>query len=468
MRLIYYTAIVLACVFCTPADGASLSAEQLQRAQEAVDRINLYRKMHGLSAVPHDQSSSAACYAHADYLDQNPNELGNPYTENSALPGSTPEGKAVAPISLVTTGSSGADSVTAMFNSYGFRGFFIAGDLTKTGYGDAPNDGFPIAVVRVGDIHKPQNLLSPPPNSKGNAVGTFRGADIVLYGATATSVSELLASSITAGGSPLEHTSQVTTTSGSRPDAKHDIVLTPNSPLPVNSLISVVIDYKENGATKKAEWSFSTSETGTFDPVAAAASAGGGNTTPVDPPSDTSDADADGFPANVENAAKTSPTDAASTPFANQTAPAASALALPKLQVKLNFAKRDSDSLSLSGTLPVAADFTPDQKQVIVDVSGIARAFTLDIKGKGTALNTIGLETQSFKLAKPKNLVAKYQLKLARANLRGDLDGDGLTNADNAGSGVKIPVAVYFTQAIFTHEYNATYKAKANRTGMAK
>lgn len=444
------------------------TAEQLQVAQDVVTRINLYRSIHGIDPVVLDNAFVEGCIAHANYLDLNPSQLSNPYTEDLSLPGATSAGKAVAEVSNVSYDIIGVASIDSLFNNYANRGFLLAGDFTKAGYGDTPgtSGGRPIAVIRTGDVHSPTGFVSPPNGAKGVAATQGQtgflatlGPAILLYGESESSNIEIVSSSITSGGAAIEHTATAKTTSGSRPNLLKDIHLAPNA-LPVNSLITVVIDYKENGQTKHAEWSFTTSETGAFDPVAAATAIppgpGGGT------PSDTTDADADGFPANVEIAAGTSATDAASTPFSGEPAGTAQALNVLKASIKLNFAKADSDSIQFNGALSVPAGFVPTGVQVIVDVGGAARAFSLTEKGSGVN------GASSFKLSKPKDNMAKYKAKLGKGNFAIDLADDGLSNTTAVDASVTVPVTVYFNGTVLRLDVAKLYTAKAGKTGRTK
>ena len=61
-------------------------------------------------------------------------------------------------------------------------------------------------------------------------------------------------------------------------------------------------------------------------------------------------------------------------------------MAITKMQVKLNFAKLNADSASLSAILDLDAGFSVTNKPVItLDISGAQVPFTLDAKGRGVS-----------------------------------------------------------------------------------
>jgi hypothetical protein len=475
MRTCHTILILVAACLSFTAHAASLTPEQQQRAQEVVDRVNLYRKLHGVAAVTLDLNLSGACVSHASYIDQN--RSADPYSEDSALPGFTSEGRAVAPATIFTTTLTGAAAIDFFFSRYAFRGFVLAPDFTIAGYGDSPgtNGGSAVAVLRVGDTHKPTGLESPKNGNKGQAAtkavlslsdfGATVGLDIILYGSTSTSIAEVVSTSITAGGSPVAHTVSVQTTSASNADKKGDIILSPTGPLPAGSLISVVIDYKENGAAKHKEWSFTTSASGLFDPVEAAASAGSGGG--GGPSKTEADSDADGFPDELESALGTLANDATSTPT-GATAVAGTPT-ITKASVALNFAKPSSDSISLMGTLPVPDGFVVSGTQVTVDVGGVIKTFTLDEKGASPASTT---ESLKLKVKAVQGVIsaqeAKFTLKCSKSDFVSTLSDESLSDTTIKGQAVNLPVVILFNGQLFKATHPLLYTAKAGKNGRAK
>lgn len=175
------------------------------------------------------------------------------------------------------------------------------------------------------------------------------------------------------------------------------------------------------------------------------------------------DLDGDGFLDAIEGAAGTSSLDAAATPFSGVPAGPPQPLILSKLQIKLNFAKPNSDALSLSGALPAPDGFAPIGQQVIIYVSGVAKAFTLDEKGK-----SLPSGKDSVKLSKPKLGAAKFSAKLSGGAFAKTLEDEGLANADAKNEIKQVPVTVVFNQALYQGAQAQVYSAKAGKSGRTK
>lgn len=107
------------------------------------------------------------------------------------------------------------------------------------------------------------------------------------------------------------------------------------------------------------------------------AAGGGGSTT-------STDTDSDGFTDELEIALNTDPNSASSSPLNNKPLEQISSLTVSKKSVTLNLKKPASDSITLSGALPVPAGFNGSGQKVILDVGGVIEIFTLDAKGKST------------------------------------------------------------------------------------
>ena len=198
--------------------------------------------------------------------------------------------------------------------------------------------------------------------------------------------------------------------------------------------------------------------------VIAAAGSGGGSTTS----NSLLDTDGDGFPDELEIALGTSPTDPKNTPFGGAPAGTPQALTLAKFQIKLNFAKTGGDSISSSGQIPIPASFSPSGKQVVVDVGGVIRIFTLTDKAAG--VSTQG-DTLKVKVKSVKGVVAAqtgtFMLKIAKGNFADKLTDEGLINA-NTSATVNVPVIVLFNNALFKVIPSVPYKAKQSKSGMTK
>jgi PKD repeat protein len=136
--------------------------------------------------------------------------------------------------------------------------------------------------------------------------------------------------------------------------------------------------------------------------------------------------------------------------------------------ITLNFAKPNKDSLTLKGEYPVPAGFSPAGRQVVVDVAGVTRTFTLDANGKGSVSDG----TFSLVLRKARGAVVaqrgKFTMTLKNTSLQTQLAAAGLTNADSTGILVDLPVETTFAGTTYDSVADVVYTAKAGKTGVAK
>ena len=155
-------------------------------------------------------------------------------------------------------------------------------------------------------------------------------------------------------------------------------------------------------------------------------------------------------------------TDSTST---NLTVAIAYELNVTKLQAKLNFAKPDSDSCSLTATFATCPGFDAANKTVIVEIGGAQVSFELDDRGRGrtgphtcrvTYSNSAGLWT--------------FTAKLKSGAWQTSWDSHGLRNAMIAKPGVTVtlPVVLVVGDAAFAGDPQLSYTAKAKKSGLAR
>lgn len=179
---------------------------------------------------------------------------------------------------------------------------------------------------------------------------------------------------------------------------------------------------------------------------------------------DINDIDGDGFPNDIETAAKTDPLNAASTPFGGQPAGATQPLPVTKVSVKLNFAQPTlMDSVSFGGTIPNTLTTIPAGTVFIAEVgdvngkSGVIQVFTLDAKGKSTP--------KGLTLAKPLGAVSKFSVTLTKGTFAAMLTGAGLTNSNATKAPLTLNFNVYFNNTSFAAASSVQYTATMAKTG---
>jgi len=198
----------------------------------------------------------------------------------------------------------------------------------------------------------------------------------------------------------------------------------------------------------------------TFDPLAVP---GNGTNSSVD-------ADGDGFSDEVETALGSSPLSSVSTPFKNN-APASEILPLLdlKLGIKLSFSKPNTDSISVSGTLPVSKGLIVAGQKILVDVGGVTKVFTLDAKGATPKGNdTFKMSVKASKVSGVFPQTAKYSAKFSKGSFAALLSDEGLANATVKSAPATIPVTIVFNENELRSDVPVLYSAKAGSSGSVK
>ncbi len=181
---------------------------------------------------------------------------------------------------------------------------------------------------------------------------------------------------------------------------------------------------------------------------------------PSVPPGSVTDADGDGFSDNLETAAGTSPNDPASTPLNGARAPAPLPLPDLKLSIKLNFARPNSDSITLSGSLLLSDGYNVAGKTMLLEVGNVAKVFTLDAKGSAkVAGNSVTVKSKGTAAR-----IAKFSVKISKESLGDKLAATGLVNATMTKE-VAVPVTILIDSKIFQKAQAQNYKATQGKSG---
>ncbi|MEI6085702.1 MAG: PKD domain-containing protein, partial [Verrucomicrobiota bacterium] len=139
--------------------------------------------------------------------------------------------------------------------------------------------------------------------------------------------------------------------------------------------------------------------------------------------------------------------------------------ATTKLQMKVNFAKPDADSVKFQGEVGLDPAFAITGKQVLLSVGDATLAFVLDSQGKGT--NPLGKFQIKFN-SKTGNWTVKASF--SKGTWRTPWATYGLTNTTNAkpGVAVTVPVILVVGSDSFMIDRVLTYTSTKDKSGQAK
>lgn len=435
---LFVAALLLSCTVF------ALDSAQMVRGQAAVDRMNLHRKICGLNPVVLDIAMSEGCVKHAAYLNQNEDQILaglDAHHEVSTRPGYTAEGAYAGEHGDITYGHTGTSAIDSWMGTYYHRSPILSPGVTKVGYGDDPGSktGYTIAVLQFQTYTTLDDTLCPARDSKGNQTHGNRegevpspipnfsnknGYPIIAYFKESNPRVGLISSSVTAVGAQLSHTAISPNHPQNADFEGNAICLITDDPLPVNTLITVTLNYQLNGA-QTLTWSFTTSKTGEFDPD----EAGG---TPAPTPSGGS-----------------------------------GLLTVSKSTMKFNFKDHLKDSMQLSGMLQTAGS-APVAANVQITLAGMTRNYTLDSKGKMLQ----GGETFALK-GKNKDGVftvndVTFSLTMKKEDVWAMVKSLGFTNETVSGEAINMPVEITINGMNYAGAKMLTYNAKQDIVGTAK
>lgn len=141
-------------------------------------------------------------------------------------------------------------------------------------------------------------------------------------------------------------------------------------------------------------------------------------------------------------------------------------LDIKKMSISLNFSKQQADAISISGTLPLPANFTPANQAVLLVVGGVGRTFKLDAKGKAAATPNGTFKLQFKKSAAPG--FGKFTISISKAILQKFFEDEKLTNRTVKAESDPVRVTIFFTNAMYDKDQAQVYTAKQNSMGKTK
>jgi sugar lactone lactonase YvrE len=147
----------------------------------------------------------------------------------------------------------------------------------------------------------------------------------------------------------------------------------------------------------------------------------------------------------------------------------ATSFTVSKGSVKFVFNKSGADSMSFTGTLPVAPGLVPSQMSLNVYIGGYASKFTLNAKGKDSnktgSILLSGKQSKSGGYTEPP---VKFTYSVKKQSLLADLQELGFSSGNASGQPVTVPIIMVLDGNGFQASYNSTYIAKQGKGGSAK
>jgi PKD repeat protein len=141
-------------------------------------------------------------------------------------------------------------------------------------------------------------------------------------------------------------------------------------------------------------------------------------------------------------------------------------LTLVKPSIKLNFAKANSDSITVPGVVIVPTGFNPNGAKVYFDVGEVVKSFTLASGAAKTATSSVKFSikaTGGVVLLQTAKFTASFKGAFAAT-----LAADGLTNAAASNKPVTVLYTLIFNNTVLQKSQTLHYTAKAGKGGAAK
>jgi len=182
------------------------------------------------------------------------------------------------------------------------------------------------------------------------------------------------------------------------------------------------------------------------------------------------DDDGDGLSDIFEDAIGSSPLDAGNLPLDDPSqAKNPGPLDVKKMSIKLSFSKTLTDSITISGTLPVKAGFTGANKKLTVDVGGVIKSYTLGAKNfVKVGSDYVKLSVKAKKGVVSADQAAKYSIKISKGTFASTLADDGLGNENAKNKATTVRVDVLFNGQYLRKLVPQIYTAKQGSSGRTK
>jgi hypothetical protein len=178
------------------------------------------------------------------------------------------------------------------------------------------------------------------------------------------------------------------------------------------------------------------------------------------------DSDGDGFSDSLEQLAGSDPGSFASTPFGIDPLGTPQIAFVKNLRIVLILKPQvvGKDRIRLVGQLPVPDGFNFEGQQVVIDIGGVQKMFTLDRRRRGKDGGTV------ITFGRPKLGFSTFRIaRKFKGDYKGTLaDTSNLANETVAGEPRPVRVSILFNVQAHVSNMNLPYKAKQNKRGMAK
>jgi hypothetical protein len=176
------------------------------------------------------------------------------------------------------------------------------------------------------------------------------------------------------------------------------------------------------------------------------------------------DTDGDGFPDELETAVGSSPTDAASTPLPNGVSPASEgALTVSRMRVRLDFGRADRDEILIQGTIRPTGIPGPGAREVVVDIGGVIRRFTLDEKGRSGP----GSETLRI-VSRRKSGLLRFRLRMRKGAYAPHFADEGLVGGDSVNRSASLTLYLLMDGSCYVRRETLMYKTGKGEVGVAR